>query len=488
MNSCAENMRDSNDANTSQGCAARAASQVSPRAVLATVCLAQFMVPLMFTSVGVALPSMGRELGASAMQLSLVEQAYALALAMAMLTFGRMGDVFGRRRVFLGGLSLFSALTLALSLAQNIWLLIFLRWAQGVGAAMLLSGSLALVASVFPPEVRGQKIGVVSALTYTGLTAGPLLGGFLTTALGWRSVFWTVVPLGLLAVFLCLTRMRGEWKEAHGESMDWTGSLVYSASLALFTFGAAHLADGVEGWGLTLAGSLGFAFFVRRESRTTHPLLDVSLLRSNRFFTLSCLAAMGMYAATFGYTFFMSLALQYSHDLTPLEAGLVLLIQPLMQVVVSPAIGRMTDRGSPARLANIGMVVNCAGLLLAVFFAGPQAHLGLIALDLAIVGLGTGIFVTPNSTAIMASVDRRQFGVASGMIGTVRTLGLVISMTTASLVLSLFLGSQTVTAETLPGFLASMRTCLAIYGVLSVCGLSVALGRAGRGKAAPPAA
>ncbi len=463
-------------------------SNVSPTAVLVTVCLAQFMVPLMFTSVGVALPSMGRELQASAMQLSLVEQAYALALAMSMLTFGRLGDLLGRRRVFLCGLVLFTALTCGLGLATNIWLLIGLRLAQGLGAAMLLSGSLALVASVFPFEVRGQKIGVVSAFTYSGLTTGPLLGGFLTTALGWRFVFWMVVPLGLAACFICLTRMQGEWKEAQGERMDWAGSLNYALGLVLVAFGAAHLADGLTGWAAILAGCAGLALFLRREARTKDPLLDVSLLRENRFFTFSCLAAMGMYAATFGYTFFMSLSLQYAHGLSPHQAGLILLIQPLMQVLVSPTIGRLSDRGSPAKLANIGMVVNCAGLLLATLLLGPDTPLWLVGLDLALVGLGTGVFVTPNSTAIMGSVERRQFGVASGMIGTVRTLGLVISMTTASLVLSLFMGGHTVTAETLPGFLSSMRTCLVVYGVLSVCGLSLALGRARVAPPSPPSA
>jgi EmrB/QacA subfamily drug resistance transporter len=461
-------------------------SQFSPKAVLLSVSLGQFMVPMMFTSVGVGLPSMGRELGATAAQLGLVEQLYALSLAMSMLTFGRLGDVIGRRKVFLWGLVVFTVMTATLGFAQSIVSLIVQRFIQGLGAAMLLSGSMALVSDAFPVSVRGRMIGIVSAVTYAGLTLGPLCGGAITSSLGWRYVFWLVVPLGLTAWTACLTRMRGEPGELSRERMDWRGSAVYAAGVAAFMLGAAHAGEGPVSSALILAGLAGLALFVVLERRTKAPLLDMALITKNRFFSLSCLAALGMYASAFGVTFFMSLYLQYARGLSPREAGLVLLIQPLMQFIVSPAAGRLSDKTSPVKLANIGMLLCTAGLVSCAWSVSPATSLYMAAVELALVGLGTGLFVTPNVVAIMASVEPRQFGVASGMIGTARTLGLVVSMTTATLVFSLVMSGEAVSPATLPGFMTSMRASLAVFALYSCMGMLLSLGR---GKAdAPPLA
>jgi EmrB/QacA subfamily drug resistance transporter len=459
-----------------------APGNTSPRAVLATVCLAQFVVPFMFTAVGVALPAMGRDLGATALQLGLVEQLYALSLAATMLTFGRLGDLIGRKRVFLAGLALFTALTAALALAGSVELLIAQRFAQGLAAAMLLSGSMALVASAFPPEVRGRMLGVVSGFTYAGLTLGPLLGGFVTTHLGWRFVFWMVAPPGAAACVLGLWKMRGEWREARGESMDWPGSALYAVAVSLVMLGASHLGDrpGLGG-AMMGAGLLGTALFVALERKRTHPLLDLSLFAQSRFFSLSCLAAMGIYAATLGVMFFLSLYLQVARGLAPSQAGLVLLIQPLIQTVVSPLSGRLADRIAPGRLANLGMALNTAGLVLAALFLGPDAPLWLVGMVLACIGLGVGIFITPNTVVILGGVQPRQYGMASGIVGTMRTLGLALSMTTVTLVFSLRMGGQAVTTATLPGFLSSMQACLLAFAAFSCLGLGASLGRGRKG-------
>ena len=453
-------------------------SDTSPRIVLVTVCLAQFMVPFMFTAVGVALPALGRELGATALQLGLVEQLYALSLAATMLTFGRLGDLLGRKRVFLTGLALFTALTAALALANSVHLLIVQRFVQGLAASILLSCSMALVASAFPPQVRGRMLGVVSGFTYAGLTLGPMLGGFVTTHLGWRFVFWMAVPPGGAACVLGLWKMRGEWREARGESMDWPGSAVYAVAVSLVMLGASHLGDrALLGGGMMGAGLMGLALFVALERRRTHPLLDVSLFARSRFFSLSCFAAMGIYAATLGVMFFMSLYLQVAKGMSASSAGLVLLIQPLIQTVVSPLAGRLADRVAPEKLANLGMVLNSAGLILAAALLGPDAPLGLVAVVLACIGLGVGIFITPNTVVILGGVERRQYGMASGIVGTMRTLGLAVSMTTVTLVFSLLMGGQAVAHATLPGFLSSMSTCLTVFAVFSCLGLGAALGR-----------
>jgi len=453
----------------------------SPAMIVATVCIAQFMAPFMLTAVGVALPSLGRDLGASAVQLGLVEQLYVLSVAMVVLTFGRLGDIVGQRRVFLPGLIVFTALTSSLGFARSMGMVMVQRFFQGFGAAMMLSGSLALVAAAYPPELRARKIGLVSACTYAGLSMGPVIGGYITSHAGWRSVFWMAVPLGLVAIAMCLWGMPETPGKASGETMDWPGSLTYGVSVGLVMLGAAHAKEIPVGPAMMGAGLAGLMLFLRLERGTAAPLLDVRLLLRNRFFTMSCLAALGNYAATFGITFLTSLYLQYVKGLSARQAGLILLFQPLLQVVTSPLAGRLADRIEPARLATAGMLTSSAGLLLAAATIGAAPPLWFVAGELALIGAGFGLFITPNSTAIMGSVSPRQFGVASGMIGSMRTLGMAVSMTTATLVFSMLMGGAAVAPATLPAFILSMRVGLAAFAVFSCLGVLVSLARGRRG-------
>ncbi|MYL83920.1 MFS transporter [Desulfovibrio aerotolerans] len=452
----------------------------SPAMVLATVCIAQFMAPFMLTAVGVALPSLGRDLGASAMQLGLIEQLYVVSLAMAMLTFGRFGDIVGQRRVMLPGLALFTGLTCSLGFTTSVEMILLQRFFQGLGAAMMLSGSLALVAAAYPPEIRGRKIGLVSAFTYAGLSMGPVLGGYVTGHFGWRLVFLMSAPLGLAATGMCLFGMREAVKNASGERMDWRGGLAYAASVGLVMLGAAHAREIPLGPAMIAGGILGLALFLRLQTHTPCPLLDVGLLRRNRFFTLSCLAALGSYAATFGLTFFMSLYLQYAKGLPPRLAGFVLLAQPVMQVIASPLSGRLAERMAPARLATIGMLISAVGLFAAAVTIGPDTPLWLLVLELAVIGTGFGVFVTPNSTAIMASVQKRQFGLASGMIASMRTLGMAVSMSSITLIFALFMHDAAIGPDTLPAFLTSLRVGLTAFAIYSCVGVLLSLLRGAR--------
>lgn len=448
--------------------------------ILLTVCIAQFMAPFMLTSIGVALPSLGRDLGASAVEIGLVEQFYLLSLAMFMLTFGRLGDIVGQRIMFLVGLVIFTLFTCLLGFATGISMVVVLRLLQGIGASMVLSGSMALVAAAFPPALRARKIGLVSACTYAGLSSGPLIGGYITLHFGWRYVFLTAVPIGVTAILTCVFGMKGIERNARGERMDWPGSAMYALGVGCIMTGAAHARQAVIGVPLLIIGVLGLAIFLWMERRSESPLLDVRLLSGNRYFTLSCLAALGNYAATFGIIFFMSLYLQYAKGLTARQAGFIILVQPLMQVLTSPLAGRLADRFRIAVLATSGMLISAAGLLLAAATLSVHTPLWLVAAELMLIGAGFGIFITPNTTAIMDSVQQRQFGVASGMIGAMRTLGMAASLTTITLIFSLFLGDQPVTTANLPRFMLSMRTALVAFSVFSCLAMLLSISRGNR--------
>lgn len=453
----------------------------APALTLTTVCIAQFMAPFMLTSVGVALPSLGRDLGATAMQLGLVEQLYVVSLAMGMLLFGRYGDIIGQRRVLLPGLAFFTALTCSLGFVTSMHMVMVQRFLQGIGASMLLSGSLALVAAAYPPKVRGRKIGIVSACTYAGLSLGPVIGGYVTSHFGWRYVFLMSVPFGLAGTILCLFGMHDQPRNASDDRMDWRGGFAYAASVALFMLGAAHAKEPI-GPVMLAGGLIGLALFWRLQTRSRYPLLDVNLMTRNRFFTLSCLAALGNYAATFGITFLMSLYLQYAKGLSPRAAGFVLLFQPITQVIASPLAGWMADRIEAAKLATAGMLISSAGLLAAAATIGQETPIWLLACELVVIGAGFGIFITPNSTAIMGSVAKRQFGLASGMIATMRTLGMAVSMTSVTLIFSILMHEASITAATLPSFLTSMRVGLTVFAVFSCLGVILSFRR---GKQTP---
>jgi EmrB/QacA subfamily drug resistance transporter len=452
---------------------------VSRRATLFVVCVAHFLMPFMMSAVGVSLPVMGREFNASAIQLGLVETTYVLSASIFLLAMGRLGDIHGRRRIFQYGLILFTMVGGLLSQAWSIETVIALRFLQGMGGSMVMATTMAIVVSVFPAEERGRALGIAVASVYAGISCGPFFGGMLVTAFGWRSIFYLSVPFGIVAYLVSLAKFRGEWADARGEPFDWQGSLIYAGAILLLICGASNLDRGLWAWSLTGIGLLGLALFLAFEARSAHPVLNVGLLRQNRVFALSNLAALFNYAATFGVTFFLSLYLQYVKGLSPQQAGSVLIVQPLMQAVLSPLCGRLSDRYPAERVATVGMLLCAVGLGMASTF-NADSGLPLVIATLALLGVGFALFSSPNVSVIMGSVPPRYLGVASGLNSSMRTLGMMTSMTIITIVFSILMGGKPVTAETQAAFIASMHLSLLVFCGLCVAGIFCSLGRISR--------
>ncbi|MEZ4483265.1 MAG: MFS transporter [Syntrophotaleaceae bacterium] len=372
---------------------------VSPAAVLFVVCSALFLMPFMLSAVAVALPTIGRDLHASALQVGLVETVYILSVAVFLLPMGRFGDVYGRRRVFIWGIFFFTIATALIALAGSVEMLTGWRILQGIGSAMVNASSLAIVVSVFPEEKRGRVLGIAISTVYAGISCGPPIGGLLTGYFGWRAVFVPGVALGLLSWLLTLTRMRTEWHEAAGEPFDWRGSLVYGLAVAGITLGGSRLDAG--GWAVAvlLAGFGFLGLFVVFEGRCPHPVLDIRLLTGNRIFALSNVAAFINYGSTFGVVFFLSLYLQYVKGLSPKDAGLLLMLQPLVQMVLAPLGGRLADRFPAARVATVGMTLCCCGLLLAATI-GRDTPLWVVIGALLMLGPATRLFPLPTPVSL----------------------------------------------------------------------------------------
>jgi len=448
---------------------------VSEKPVLLIAAFASFITPFMVSSVYIALPSIGREFSMTAVMLGWVATAYILASAIFLVPFGKGADIYGRKRVFLAGMVLYTAASFLCAIAPSAALLIAFRVLQGIGASMIFGTSIAILVSVIPAGERGRALGITTAAVYLGLSLGPVFGGFLTQHFGWRSIFLVSVPLGLFEIALIAWKLKGEWRELKGERFDAPGAALYGIALASLMYGFASLPSPAGIW-LLCAGTLGLGAFVFWEMRARSPLVPVDLFARNRVFAFSNLAALVNYSASSAVTFLMSLYLQYSKALTPQNAGIVLVSQPLVMAVCSPFAGRLSDRIESRIVASAGMALTAIALLLFVFVQAGTALVAIIA-NLMLLGLGFALFSSPNSNAIMGSVQPRFYGVASATLATMRMTGQMLSMGVAMLIFAVNIGGVQITPEYHGQFLTSFKTAFIIFSALSFSGIFASLAR-----------
>jgi len=445
------------------------------RSVLTVTAFASFLTPFMGSAVNLALPSIGDEFSLNAVTLNWIISSYMLTTSILLLPAGRAGDILGRRKVFTAGLIIFTLSMILLTFTPGIKWLIGVRILQGIGGALMFGTNMAILTSVFPPGERGRAMGINVTAVYIGLASGPFLGGLLTRYLGWRSIFAFLIPMGIISLVLIRRRMKQEWAEAKGESFDWTGAAIYGVSIASLMYGFSKLPS-VWGWGITGAGFLLMPLFVIREKRAMHPLFDITLISKNRVFAFSSLAALIHYAATSAIGFFLSLFLQYIKDLGPRDAGFVLMSWPLTMALISPAAGKLSDHHNPGVLASIGMAITSVALIILCFLTA-ESSVTLIVAILVIMGAGFSLFSSPNSNAIMSSVEKRQLGNASGMLGTMRNVGQTLSMAIALMLLALYMGQEKINPGNYAQLMNSMKSGFIVFSVLCFAGIFASLAR-----------
>jgi EmrB/QacA subfamily drug resistance transporter len=451
------------------------APRTSERVAVAVATLASFLTPFMGSATNVALPAIGREMQQGPVALGWVATAYLLSAAVFLVPFGKLADIHGRKRVFVGGLLVYTATSALCALAPSFPALLAGRVAQGVGGGMVFGTGVALLTSIIPPGRRGLALGINVSAVYLGLSLGPPLGGLLTQHLGWRSVFAVNVPLGGLAAAMAARGLVGEWRESPDHGLDGAGAVLYGLGLAGFMYGLGRLPS-ASGALLAALGLAALGGFVAWERRARHPLLDVSLFAANRVFALSNLAALVNYAATFAVGFLLSLYFQSVRGLDPQAAGGLLAAQPVVMAALSPFAGRLSDRVAPRVVASAGMGLIAVGLgLLAL--VGPATPYAFVVACLVLLGAGFGLFSSPNTNAVMGSVERRSYGVASATLATMRLAGQMLSIGVAGVVLALFAGREAIGPARAAGFLAGMRAAFALYAILCVGGVFASLAR-----------
>lgn len=443
--------------------------KVNKYTALFITAFASFITPFLGSSINVALPDIGDHFNMGAVTLSWVTTIYLLSSAVFLVPFGKLADIYGRRKVFVIGVSIVSLSSLLAAFAPNTELFLTLRVLQGFGSAMIFGTAIAIITSVFPKEERGKAMGINVASVYVGLTMGPFVGGILTNQWGWESIFLTIAPLGVLVVFLTIKTLNQEWADAKNERFDWQGSLVYGVSLSLFMYGLSVLPEWM-GFLFIGVGVLGLFVFARIQMRKAFPVFNMNLFLKNRIFAFSSITALINYSATFGIMFLMSLFLQYVKGLNPRVAGEILAVQPVVMALFSPFAGKLSDKIDPGIVATIGLLLLTIGLTLFVGI-NQQTTLLFIGSVLAFIGLGYALFSSPNTNSIMSSVERKYYGVASGTVGTMRLIGQLISMGVVMLLFALFIGEVEIDKNNQQAFLESARISFIIFAALGLLGV-----------------
>ncbi|HKM92952.1 MAG TPA: MFS transporter [Prolixibacteraceae bacterium] len=430
---------------------------------------ASFMNSFMISAVNIALPNIQNDFNCSATTLSWVTNSFLLANAMVLLPLSKAADIWGRVRFFKIGLYLFSIFSLLSAFSPNIETLLFTRVLQGAGAALMHVTGIAILTDVYPANKRGVVLGINIGAVYAGLSLGPFIGGVLTQFGGWQLIFYSVVPLGAIAILLSHFNLRNINIARKRSTIDLKGTVLYALAIFLFIYGGGNIKSKLGVFFVTAGLALMVVFFFQQK-RSTSPILNVKLLIENKRFTYSNLAAFIHYSATFGVGFLLSLYLQYSRGLSPGQAGLVLVIQPVLMAITAPFTGRLSDKINPGYLASAGLLLT--SLSLAAFIAlNTTTSLTYIIVVLAVLGLGFGLFTSPNTNAVMSSVNRDEYSIASGINATMRVFGQTISMMMATVFISVFLNKQALSFETVDLFLKSMKLYFIFFAALSLVGI-----------------
>lgn len=444
--------------------------------ILLVVAVTSFMGTFLVSAVNIALPTIEKDLALNAIELSWIITAFILAMALFMLPSGSWGDRSDNRRLFKLGLILFTISSGICYVAPDGHWLVAARFLQGIGAAFTGTTGQAILVSSFPAERRGQVLGISVASVYGGLALGPLIGGFITLHIGWRSLFLIAALFGLLTILISYLFLKSEkHKSVPAKGRDKIGTLLFMTGLAALVYGSSLIPSAV-GWGLMSGAVILLLLFWRYESRITSPMLDTKLFSHNRLFTYSSLSALINYTSTFAIVFFLSLYLQKVQGLSPRDAGAVIVAQPAMMALFSPIVGRLSDKIQPRYFATTGMAMCTTGLGMLAFL-GPATAIWIIVTILIWVGLGFALFSSPNMNTIMSSVERRQYGQASGLASSMRVFGQIISMSIVTLIFSLLFGSRSIEEVPNPVFLQAMRWVFIIFTLIGLPGIYFSFNR-----------
>jgi EmrB/QacA subfamily drug resistance transporter len=443
--------------------------------VLVSIGVGTFMSALDGSVVNTLLPVLRSELNTTVAGIEWVSTIYLLVVSALLLGFGRAGDLYGNKRLYVSGFFVFVIGSALCGLAPSAHVLVALRAVQAIGAAMLFANSPAILTKTFPPEQRGRALGALGTFTYLGLTVGPSLGGWLAGTFGWRVVFYINVPVGALALLLAMRFIPHDRLEGKAERFDVPGALLFMFGLValLLALNEGH----ALGWGsprivsMFIVSVVILAVFVSVERKSPAPMLDLTLFR-NRVFAASTGSALLNYCCVYSVIFVVPFLLIQGRNLTPQQTGIVLTAQPIVMAIVAPISGSLSDRVGSRIPATLGMIVLTLGLI-ALALEVRDGSLWMIALWLGVIGLGVGVFVSPNNSALMGAAPRGRQGIASGVLATARNAGMVMGVGISGAVLTTVMTH----GVGYPALAAGVRASLLVAAGLSTAGAAASLVR-----------
>ena len=439
--------------------------------ILLATSLGVLMNPLLASMIILALPNIGTEFLVSARDLGWMSTAYILSNAICLVPGAWVVDKVGYRKSFIAGTIIVAVTCLFAVFAPNYPVLLASRIVSGLGVSLLMITSLAILSRIFPKEKRGFVIGINTTMVYVGLTLGPFLGGILTETLGWKSLFLLMGPLVFFSGILLFVCMKTEFT-IPVKKFDFVGAILYAVSMFLLMYGLSTITDAGSVF-LAGAGLILFAIFVWYELRNTHPLLHVRLFFENKRFARSSYAALLNYAAVYAVTYMVSLYLQSIGHLNAAEAGMIMLFQPLLQVIATPIAGKISDKVDAKYLVTAGMILTIFGL---VFLSGLGLSMtnvaGYIMITQVFIGLGAALFSAPNTSTIMSSVSPAEYSMASSVVSVVRQVGMLISMAVCMAAISFFVGGTDMLGPDMYAqFVEALRVSMLISAGLAVVGV-----------------
>jgi len=403
--------------------------------ILLTTSIASFITPFTSTVITFAVPGIGNEFHANFYLVTWIPISFLVSLTSLMITIGRLSDIFGRALFFRIGFVIFVISSLLIYLSNNIYELIIFTFIAGIGAAFVGTNSTAIVSHVYPDKKRGGALGINAMSVYLGLTLAPFLGGMIIQLYGWRTIFILIIILSILAFFLSFITLKG-MNSGKKLKLDKIGIITFSSSLFFITtyFSMSEFIDFYFSIMLILSGLILFFIFIWHEFRIDYPLIDFKIFKKSRTFTFSNISAFLNYLSTFSIVFIFSLYLQVLKGISPFQAGLILSVEPILMVAISPISGRLSDRYGSREIAAIGTsVIGIGFIMLYIFNLSNTLN---IIMSLSIIGIGFGLFTAPNTNSVMGSVEKKDLSLASGILGTVRFTGQIFSIVISSIIIS----------------------------------------------------
>lgn len=437
--------------------------------VLFVICLAASLIPFMGSALNLALPFINNDLSLDAVTSGWIPTSYMLSTAILQIPCARIADMVGRRTIFLWGVVILTIFSILSGLANSGITLIIYRLLAGIGSAMVFGTSTAILTSSVTSEKRGEALGIMTATVYFSLAAGPFLGGILTQYFGWRSIFYVSAFMSLIVVVSGYFLIKENWKESAKTKFDLVGAMLFAAGLSALIYSFSEFPN-LLAFILVGVGILILFYFSYYEKKQEYPVFNIRLFLSNRVFRLSSLAALINYSATMAISFMLSLYLQYVRGLSPQDAGLILIVQSVVQALTSLRSGKLSDNMSATFLATLGMVIIAIGLI-GLCFISETISLYIIAAMLVLLGFGFGVFSSPNTNIVMSSVEKKNYGLASATLGTMRLTGQAFSMGIAIMSISWTIGNIQLSSEVHTELITAMRVTFIIFFVLCLFGI-----------------